>query len=110
MRALASLRRQSDFSRLRRHGRRVSTKSLTIYRGEPLAGDAGSLVGITVSKAIGKAVVRNKLRRRLSAIVREVLAPHQPMRLLVVARPSAAEVPFEVLQAEVTSALEPASQ
>jgi ribonuclease P protein component len=108
MRALASLRRQSDFARLRRHGRRVSTKSLTIYRGEALAGDSCSLVGVTVSKSIGKAVVRNKLRRRLVAIVREALAPHDAMRLLIVARPSAAEVPFEHLQAEVTSALEPA--
>jgi ribonuclease P protein component len=108
MRALASLRRQSDFARLRRHGRRVSTKSLTIYRGEALAGETCSLVGITVNKAIGKAVVRNKLRRRLSAIVREALAPRDAMRLLVVARPSAVELSFGDLQAEVTSALEPA--
>jgi ribonuclease P protein component len=108
MHALASLRRQSDFARLRRSGRRVSTKSLTIYRSEALAGDTCSLVGITVSKSIGKAVVRNKLRRRLSAIVREALAPHDAMRVLVVARPSAAEAPFGDLQAEVTSAFEPA--
>ena len=101
----ASLRRQADFARLRRAGRRISTQSLTIYRSNALAGDASSLVGITVSKSIGKAVLRNKLRRRLSAIVREALAPQCAMRLLVVARPAAAQLSFADLKAEVTSAL-----
>ena len=108
MRRVASLGRQVDFARLRRQGRRVSTKSLTIYRSDGPAWDASSLVGITVSKSIGKAVVRNKLRRRLSAIVREALAPRAVMRLLVVARPVAAEARFSDLRAEVTSALGPA--
>jgi ribonuclease P protein component len=105
MRRFASLSRQADFARLRRQGRRFSTKSLVIYRSDPLPDDASSLVGITVSKSIGKAVIRNKLRRRLAAIVNEALAPESPMRLLLVARPSAALVPFADLRAEVTSAL-----
>jgi ribonuclease P protein component len=108
MRALASLRRQTDFARLRRHGRRLTTKHLTLYRGDAITGDLVSQVGITVSKSIGKAVVRNKLRRRLSAIVREALAPRGAMRLLVVARPAAAQLRFADLRAEVTSALGPA--
>ena len=73
MRRFASLNRQADFARLRRQGRRVTTKSLVIYRSEPFASDISSLVGITVSKSIGKAVIRNKLRRRLAAIVHEAL-------------------------------------
>lgn len=105
MRRVASLRRQVDFARLRRQGRRVSTKSLTIYRSDAPGGDASSLVGITVSKSIGKAVVRNNLRRRLSAIVQEALASRAAMRLLVVARPVAADAHFSDLRAEVTSAL-----
>ena len=108
MRRVASLRRQVDFARLRRQGRRVSTKSLTIYHSGAPTGDAPSLVGITVSKSIGKAVVRNKLRRRLSAIAREALASRAAMRLLVVARPVAADARFSDLRAEVTSALGPA--
>jgi ribonuclease P protein component len=105
MRRYASLTRQADFARLRRQGRRVSTKSLVIYRSDSLPGDASALVGITVSKSIGKAVVRNKLRRRLAAILHEALAPHSPMRLLVIPRPPAAEAPFLDLRAEVASAL-----
>jgi ribonuclease P protein component len=106
MRRFATLSRQGDFARLRRRGRRIATKNLVIYRSEPLPGDRSSLVGITVSKSIGKAVTRNKLRRRLSAIVHDALAAHRAMRLLFVARPEAAMRPFAALHAEVVAALE----
>jgi len=105
MRRFASLRRQSDFARLRRQGRRLPTKSLIIYRSDPLPGDSSSLVGITVSKSIGKAVIRNKLRRRLAAILHEALAPHGTMRLLLVARPSASQAGYAGLRAEIATAL-----
>jgi ribonuclease P protein component len=106
MRRFASLNRQADFARLRRQGRRVSSKSLILYRADAVDGDPSSLVGITVSKSIGKAVARNKLRRRLAAIMHEALANRDAMRLLVVARPLAAQAEFGNLRAEVTSALE----
>lgn len=105
MRRFASLRRQADFSRLRRQGRRFSTKSLIIYRSDSLSSDDTSLVGITVSKAVGKAVIRNRLRRRLGAIVHDALASRKTMRLLLVARPLASAATFDALNAEVTSAL-----
>ena len=105
MRRFASLRRQADFARLRRHGRRVTTKSLVVYRGGLFADEDSSLVGITVSKSIGKAVIRNKVRRRLAAILHETLDARPAMRLLVVARPPAADAPYRDLQAEVGAAL-----
>ncbi|MBV9719008.1 MAG: ribonuclease P protein component [Candidatus Eremiobacteraeota bacterium] len=101
-----SLKRQADFARLRRHGRRVSSKSLVIYRSEPSPRDVTSLVGITVNKSVGKAVVRNRLRRRLAAIVEQALVRQQRMRLLVIARPTAAQLPFCDLQVELRSSLE----
>lgn len=100
----ASLRRYADFARLRRHGRRIATKSLNLYLGDAREGDASSLVGITVSKSIGRAVVRNKLRRRVSAILRELLPSQQRMRVLVVARPDASALTFTDLRAELHSA------
>jgi ribonuclease P protein component len=105
MRCFASLRRQADFIRLRQRGRRISTKNLTLYLADALPSDSGSLVGITVSKSIGKAVVRNKLRRRLAAILNETLAYGRTIRLVVVARPLAADLAYGALQAEVASAL-----
>jgi ribonuclease P protein component len=105
MRRFQSLRRQADFARLRRQGRRSSTRSLIVYRTTVFAGDRSSLAGFTVSKSIGKAVIRNKLRRRLAAIVHEALAQRPAMRLLVVARPPASTAAYADLRAEVTSAL-----
>jgi len=105
MRRFASLRRQADFTRLRRRGRRLTTAHLTIYCSDVLPGDPASLVGISVSKSIGNAVVRNKLRRRLAAIVHDALAQTAAMRLLVIPRPGAADVAFAALRDDVTSAL-----
>lgn len=81
------------------------TKNLVIFRSNSLPGDPRALVGITVSKSIGKAVTRNKLRRRLAAILQEVLAQDTALRLLVIARPEAARSAFADLRAELASAL-----
>lgn len=107
MRRFASLRRQAEFARLRQRGRRIATKTLTMYLADALPSDVTSLVGITVNKSIGKAVVRNRLRRRLAAAVNEALARSRAVRLVVVARPPAAHLAFAQLSAEVTSALGP---
>jgi ribonuclease P protein component len=105
MRRFASLRRTADFARLRQRGRRTATANLTIYRGEAAPRDERPLVGITVSKSVGTAVVRNRLRRRLAAVLHESLPAQARMRLLVVARPSAAALPYRALQDEVRRAL-----
>lgn len=105
MRRFASLRRTADFTRLRQRGRRVATPSLTIFRGDAAPADSRPLVGFTVSKAVGTAVVRNTVRRRLAACMHELLPEHARMRLLVVARPAAAALPYAALRAELTRAL-----
>jgi ribonuclease P protein component len=105
MRSFASLRRTADFNRLRQRGRRTATAHLTLYRGDAAPRDERPLVGITVSKSVGTAVVRNRLRRRLAASLHDLLTPHARMRLLVIARPSAAALPFAALQDELRGAL-----
>lgn len=105
MRRFAGLRRQADFARLRQRGRRIMTKNFTLYLGDAAAGDLSSLVGITVSKAIGKAVLRNKLRRRVAAILDEALPRDRRLRLVVVARRAAGELAFAELRAEFATAL-----
>lgn len=105
MRRFAGLRRQANFARLRQRGRRIPTKNLTLYLGDAASSDRTSLVGITVNKAIGKAVLRNKLRRRLAAIVNEALPSDRRLRLVVVARPAAGSVTFAELRGELNAAL-----
>ena len=106
MRRYASLRRRAEFARLRRHGRRIAGKTLTLHLADAHQLDQTSLVGITVNKSIGKAVVRNKLRRRLAAIVNDALAQtRRALRMVIVARPEAAALDYASLRAEVLSSL-----
>ncbi len=104
MRRYAGLRRSADFARLRQRGRRVASSALTVYRAEPFARDRLSVAGITVGKPVGKAVVRNLVRRRVAAILHEALAERR-LRVLVVARPAAAEASFDQLRRELERAL-----
>jgi ribonuclease P protein component len=90
---------------LRRRGRRTATEALTIFRDRPHAGTTTSTVGITVGKTVGIAVVRNKIRRRIGAILHEALAAGEPMRLLVIARPQAAQAPYAALRLQLAAAL-----
>jgi ribonuclease P protein component len=105
MRRFRGLRRTVDFQRLRRHGRRTTTDALTIVRSDASPGDDVSLVGISIKKTIGKAVIRNKIRRRLTAILDQRLAGRAPMRLILDARPEAARATFAQLRADVERGL-----
>jgi len=105
MRSFAGLRRRADFARLRRLGKRVNTGTLTLFRSDGAPGDERSLVGIAINKSIGKAVVRNKIRRRLVSILHDALLERRTTRLLLVARPAAAGAEFETLRADVHAAL-----
>jgi ribonuclease P protein component len=104
MARLASLRRSGEFSRLRQRGRRIASGALTVFRADPFPSDRTAVVGITVGKPVGKAVVRNTVRRRVAAILREALAERR-LRVLVVARPAAATATFSQLRNELLRAL-----
>ena len=60
-------------------------------------------VDIVVSKKVGKAVVRNKVKRRLREILRRLHLPQA--HLLVVASPEAREADFAELFRDVVRAL-----
>jgi len=63
------------FRRTSRTGRRSSSRTLVAHLA-PLerAGTTDARVGFVVSKAVGNAVVRNRVKRRLRHLVRERLA------------------------------------
>jgi ribonuclease P protein component len=54
------------------HGRRASTPGFVLLV-RPRGDDQAMRAGFTVTKKIGNSVVRNRLKRRLRALVREVL-------------------------------------
>ncbi len=104
MRRFTSLRRAGAFRAVRR-GRRSAQPTLVLYRSPGAAPDGRAEVGIVVSKAVGKAVVRNRVRRRLAALLHDGLAGRPPERLLVVANPPAAAAGFAALRADLHRAL-----
>ncbi len=64
------LSRSRDFDAVYRQGRSVSTRFLTLYwfeRDEPVGAPR---LGFAVPKAVGNAVVRNRIKRQLREIVR----------------------------------------
>jgi len=89
------MRSPEEFKRVMRSGRRAGGATLS---GHLLAtavglvpGDASPKVGFIVSRAVGSAVVRNRVKRRLRELMRRQLASLPGGCLLVVrAHPAAA--------------------
>jgi ribonuclease P protein component len=99
VKAYDSLRRRSDFARVARHGRRNAGRHLVCLI---LDGRERTRVGMTVSAQVGGAVVRNRVRRRLRAILARYAFARQPYRDIVfIARPGAGELTFAQLTTEV---------
>ncbi|OKK18263.1 ribonuclease P [Streptomyces sp. CB00455] len=87
------LRRREDFASAVRRGRRAGRPLLVVHLRtsgatdphEPGEIDPSTRAGFVVSKAVGGAVVRNRVKRRLRHLVRERL-PMLPAGSLVVVR------------------------
>ena len=97
MRFSTSLKLNHVFRRLY-HTAGFADSYLVLYARRNRLGE--NRVGITVSKKLGHAVVRNRTRRRLREIYRLNEARFQPgWDIVVVARTRAVEAPFEKLTA-----------
>ena len=101
------IRRSDDFTVAVRRGRRAGRSHLVVH----LAVVPGSLdaprAGFVVSKAVGGAVVRNTVTRRLRPLVRERLARLPVGSLLVVrALPAAAGASSAALSTDLDAALD----
>ena len=103
MRWYDSLRRRAEIAYVRRRGRPASQATLTAYLAEP--GGPRSRFGVTVSSHVGKAVVRNLVRRRIKGALDALPPPARPFRVLIVAKPAAAAAPYERLAADLVRAL-----
>ncbi|MCI4063404.1 ribonuclease P protein component [Micromonospora sp. R77] len=123
--AAQRLRRSNDFAAAVRGGRRVGRGAVVVHLTLPRATTGAAATtspeparnvgaetsvptraGFVVSKAVGNAVVRNTVRRRLRHLVRERL-PGLPAgsTLVVRALPPAAEASYARLGADLDAAL-----
>ena len=69
---LTTLRKRADFLAAN-SGRRAATPGFVLLVRDRKDGDPQKRVGFTVTKKIGKAVVRNRMKRRLRALAREII-------------------------------------
>jgi len=76
-RRLGRLPQRADFLRLQSAGRKQVTPAFILQAAArpPTVAGTEPRVGFTVTKKIGNAVIRNRVRRRLRALAREVLVP-----------------------------------
>ncbi len=95
--------RGDDFRRVVRTGRRASGRLAVVHRAEPEA--AVARFGFIVSKQVGNAVIRNRVRRRLSEIVRAELDTIEIADIVIRALPAAADADLATLRAGIAPLL-----
>jgi ribonuclease P protein component len=94
------LTRNRDFARARRAGRSAGSPLLVLYLLPTRSADIR--VGFSVSKKVGKAAVRNRVKRLMREAVRLELPRLKPGHDLVfIARPAAAGATFAQIQETV---------
>jgi len=99
---MATIWRLSDpaaFARLRSTRRRARTGALWLAHVPPLGPPTPPRVAFAIGRKVGGAVVRNRLRRRLRAVLAAVELP--PGDYLLGATPAAAEVTWDELNHQV---------
>ena len=101
------LRDSDDFRRTIRSGRRAGGAVLVVHLLVDDGHTGPPRAGFVVSRAVGNAVVRNRVKRRLRHLVMDVLAELPGSATLVVrALPPAASLDSAELRAELTRCLE----
>ena len=101
-----SLKKRSDF-KAASAGFRFSTPGFTLLR-KPGTGDDGVVrYGLTVTRKVGNAVIRNRIRRRLRAAIRALAQRHEgpAMDIVVLARGSLLTLPFSSIEADLARAV-----
>lgn len=97
MRRIGRISQKSDFQRLAENGKRSRSANFVVVfvEDETMSMPA---VAFSIPKKLGKAVVRNRIRRRLRAVVSE-LVDQVPLGLyLIQARNGSAEVGVQQLR------------
>jgi ribonuclease P protein component len=98
------MRRAADFEQAVRRGARGGRDTLVVHLTTRTDhSPSGPVVGLVVSKAVGTAVTRNRVKRRLDGLPSDA-------GIVVRALPSAADRPFALLGADLDAALETAAR
>ena len=70
---LITIKKRSDFVRSNKFSKKIYTPNVIIQKLESKKNDNIPHFGFTITKKIGSAIVRNKIKRRLKSIIKELL-------------------------------------
>lgn len=110
MSGIPRLKRRSEFLKVAATRRKWIALGLIVQsrlRPEGEANTGQVRVGFTVSRKVGNAVARNRVRRRLRAAAENVMTEHaQPgIDFVIIGRRNSLKRPFSSLECDLTSAL-----
>ena len=107
---IARLLRHADFERVYNQGKRHFASHMTVFywrRGEGIGPSSGIRLGFTVGRALGGAVDRNRMKRRLREAVRlQESVPDVSVDVVINPKKSLRTTAFANLQNEVRRAFE----
>lgn len=112
-RRASRLRSSADFQRVRRAGKRRQGKYLTLSfarapqtTGQENGAPSPTRVGFSISKRVGDAVTRNRVKRRLREAIRRCMWQVTPgWDMILTARPEAASADYITLRDDVGALL-----
>lgn len=109
MRRIYRLKSSLDFQAVYSKGRSVANRAAVLYLLAPKPAGEVSRIGFAAGRKLGKAVVRNRIKRRIKEAVRLLWKRVKPGYLIIIiARQSAKEMAFSDLQAKVAELFEKA--
>lgn len=106
---IVSLKKRPEYLRVAASRIRRAEPGLVVQMARGGEGDADVIrAGLTVSARAGGAVERNRIKRRLRQVMREVLPEHgRPgFAYVVIGRRAALKRPYPLLQKDLQSALD----
>jgi ribonuclease P protein component len=104
---VTTLSKRRDFLAANR-GKRAAMPGFVLLQRDRKDDDSSVRLGITVTKKIGNAVVRNRMKRRFRALGREILpaSGKAGMDLVLIGRKGGVERDYDALRREFSKALD----
>ena len=105
---IVSIKKNIDFRRIYKRGKSCVTPTLVVYATR---NRRGNRLGLTAGKKVGCAAKRNRAKRRLRALYRELVLTDRLLPggacldMIIVARAAAAEADFDRLRRDFKTAV-----